>query len=498
MKNAISPIRTQDFSEWYQQVIKEADLAENSPVRGCMIIKPLGYSVWENIQKVLDLEFKKTGHQNVYFPMLIPLSYLEKEAEHVDGFAKECAVVTHRRLIQDEKGLKPDGALQEPFVIRPTSEMVIGDAFSNWVKSYRDLPIKINQWANVMRWEMRPRIFLRTSEFLWQEGHTVHETAEEAKDETLQMLYIYRDFVQNYLGVPLILGRKTESEKFPGADTTYTIEAIMQDGKALQAGTSHFLGQNFAKAQNIKFLDKDGIEKHAYTTSWGVSTRLIGGLIMTHSDDDGFVLPPMISSLHVKILPIYKKDEEKALVAEFIQNLTHKLAEKTFNRAPIQIDVDWKEGRGGEKYWSQIKKGTPIILEIGPRDVAASKVFMTRRDKEQGQKISLTSEEFVLQVENILTDIQAELFNRALLRRKQQIVEAHSKEELIKALSDDQNFPLKSVLAYVSDSEESRAVLDEYKASFRCIPLENNPEVNEKCLLTGAPVSHKVLIARSY
>jgi prolyl-tRNA synthetase len=496
-KNAISPIRTQDFNEWYQQVIKEADLAENSPVRGCMIIKPLGYSIWENIQKELDFQFKRTGHQNVYFPMLIPLSYLEKEAEHVEGFAKECAVVTHRRLVQTEKGLKPEGELQEPFVIRPTSEMVIGDAFSNWVKSYRDLPIKINQWANVMRWEMRPRIFLRTSEFLWQEGHTVHETAEEAHSETLQMLNVYKDFVQGYLGVPLLVGQKTESEKFPGADITYTIEAIMQDGKALQAGTSHFLGQNFAKAQGIKFLDKDGTEKHAWTTSWGVSTRLIGGLIMTHSDDDGFVVPPKISSTHVRIIPIYKKDDEKDKVMTFINELITKLETRTFSKGKVYAEIDLRDARGGEKYRSNIKKGYPIILEIGPRDVDGNKVFMTRRDKEQGQKESLDKDTFMANVESILSEIQDNLFSRSKKRLETLIVQAKTKSEVEAALKDE-SYPLKSVLAYVSDNEETRTFLEQFKASFRCIPLENNDEVNEKCILTGLPVSKKVLMARSY
>ncbi|MCH2376052.1 MAG: proline--tRNA ligase, partial [Planctomycetes bacterium] len=321
-KNAINPTRAEDYPEWYQQVIRSAELAEVSPVRGCMVIRPWGYTLWENMQRVLDGMFKATGHENAYFPLLIPMSYLEKEAEHVEGFAKECAVVTHHRLQPGpEGGLVPAGELDEPLVIRPTSETIIGATYAKWVQSYRDLPILINQWANVFRWEMRTRLFLRTAEFLWQEGHTVHATEEEAVEETLRMLDVYADFAENYMAMPVIKGEKTPEERFPGAVNTYSIEAMMQDRKALQAGTSHFLGQNFSRASDIKFLDQHGSEVYAWTTSWGVSTRLIGGLVMTHADDDGLVLPPRLAPRHVVILPIYRNDGERSEVLGFCERL---------------------------------------------------------------------------------------------------------------------------------------------------------------------------------
>ena len=318
-RTAITPTREQNYPEWYQQVIQTAGLAENSPVRGCMIIKPYGYTIWENMQRILDQEFKRTGHVNAYFPLLIPLSYIEKEAEHVTGFAKECAVVTHHKLEEKDGKLIPQGKLEEPFVIRPTSETIIGEAYAKWVQSYRDLPILVNQWANVMRWEMRTRLFLRTSEFLWQEGHTAHATKDEAISETKQMIEVYKDFAENTMAMPVIVGEKTSDERFPGALNTYTIEAMMQDGKALQSGTSHFLGQNFSKASDIKFTDKNGELQHAWTTSWGVSTRLIGGLIMTHSDDNGLVVPPKLAPYPVIIIPIYKNDSDKEAVLEKIR-----------------------------------------------------------------------------------------------------------------------------------------------------------------------------------
>lgn len=497
MKVAINPTRENDFSEWYQQVVKAADLAENSAVRGCMIIKPHGYSIWENIQKDLDRRFKETGHENVYFPILIPLSYLAKEAEHVEGFAKECAVVTHRRLVQDdEKGLKPAGELEEPYVIRPTSEMVIGESFSKWLNSYRDLPIKINQWANVMRWEMRPRIFLRTSEFLWQEGHTVHQTAEEALDETKTMLEVYRSFVEDMLAIPLIVGEKTESEKFPGADATYTIEAIMQDGKALQAGTSHFLGQNFAKAQNIKFLDRDGVEKFAWTTSWGVSTRLIGGMIMSHSDDNGLILPPRIASTHIRILPVYKNEEQEKEVMDFINDLKAQLATHSFDGKPIGIDIDNRDIRGGEKYWSNVKKGYPIILEIGPRDVKKNAVFMTRRDIGVGNKEGVQKEDFVAQAVEILEGIQSNIFEKAKARRDECVVEVSSKEELDQ-LTAKKSFPLKLGIAYLADNEQTRNYLAERQMSFRCMPLTEEI-VDQTCIISGEKVDRRVVFGASY
>ena len=326
-RNAITPTRLEDYPEWYQQVIKAADLAEHSPVRGCMVIKPWGYALWENMQGILDKRFKETGHQNAYFPLFIPLSYMQKEAKHVEGFATECAVVTHHRLVKNEEGnLIPDGELEEPLVVRPTSEMIIGEMFSKWIESYRDLPLLINQWANVVRWEMRTRLFLRTTEFLWQEGHTAHATKEEALEETRKMLDIYVDFVENTLAIPVIKGEKTESERFPGADSTFTFEMMMQDGKALQGGTSHFLGQNFSKAANITFRDQEGEQVHAWTTSWGVTTRMIGGLIMCHGDDDGLILPPRIASAHVVIIPLTHKEESKEEVFAYCRALKDKLS----------------------------------------------------------------------------------------------------------------------------------------------------------------------------
>jgi prolyl-tRNA synthetase len=381
-EHAISPTRAQDYPEWYQQVVKAADLAEQSPVRGCMVIKPHGYAIWERMQGILDRMFKATGHQNAYFPLFIPLSYLEKEAEHVEGFAKECAVVTHHRLELGPDGkLIPTGKLEEPLVVRPTSETIIGAMYAKWIQSWRDLPVLINQWANVVRWEMRPRVFLRTAEFLWQEGHTAHATREEAVEETLRMLDVYATFAERDLAMPVLKGPKTAGERFPGAVDTYSIEAMMQDGKALQAGTSHFLGQNFAKAQNIKFAGTSGAEEFCWTTSWGVSTRLIGAVIMTHSDDDGLVLPPRIAPEHVVLLPIHRSDEERAAVLEACRKLEAALAAARFADEPIRVKVDARDLRGGDKVWQHVKQGVPVRVEIGPRDLAAGAASVSRRDR---------------------------------------------------------------------------------------------------------------------
>lgn len=495
-KTAINPTREENFSEWYQQVIKAADLAENSSVRGCMIMKPHGYALWENMKDVLDKEFKRTGHQNVYFPLLIPLSYLEKEAEHVDGFAKECAVVTHRRLVQDGDSLKPDGELQEPYVIRPTSEMVVGDSFSKWINSYRDLPIKINQWANVMRWEMRPRIFLRTSEFLWQEGHTAHATSEEAMDETLMMLEVYRKFVEETLAIPLVVGEKTESEKFPGAVKTFTIEAMMQDGKALQAGTSHFLGQNFAKAQNIKFQSNEEKEEHAWTTSWGVSTRMIGGLIMTHSDDDGLIIPPKISSTHVLIQPMFRKDEDKVIVMEYIENLKAELEAQMYEGSAVKVSVDTREFKGGGQLWDNIKKGYPVILQIGPRDVKEGKVCLVKRAYGSGKEF-ITKEEFSHSVVEVLTDSQEVLFNRAKDKLTNNILAIESREEFEKEFNKNSK-DNKMAMAFIADNENSRKILSDLSMSFRCLPLNESVNDDAVCILTGESVTKRVLIAKNY
>ncbi|MEO8497665.1 MAG: proline--tRNA ligase, partial [Planctomycetota bacterium] len=380
-KNAISPTREEDYPEWYQQVIKAAELAENSDVRGCMVIRPWGYAIWENMQRVLDRKFKDTGHVNAYFPIFIPLSFIEKEAAHVEGFAKECAVVTHHRLEPGPDGkLIPAGPLEEPYIVRPTSETIIGATYARWVQSYRDLPILINQWANVVRWEMRTRLFLRTAEFLWQEGHTAHATSEEAIHETRQMLDVYADFAENYMAMPVIKGEKTEGERFPGAVQTFAIEAMMQDRKALQAGTSHFLGQNFSKVQEIKFQDQNGKEEYCWTTSWGVSTRLVGGLIMTHSDDDGLIIPPRLAPKHVVILPIYRNDEERSQVIPYCESLKRELEAQSFSDGKVEVMLDDRDLRGGDKAWQHIKKGVPLRAEVGPKDIAKNGVFLSRRD----------------------------------------------------------------------------------------------------------------------
>ena len=395
-KNAISPTREEDYPEWYQQVVRAADLAEVSPVRGCMVIKPWGYAIWENFQKVLDRMFKETGHQNAYFPLFIPLSFMEKEAEHVEGFAKECAVVTHHRLEAGPKGgLIPTGPLEEPLVVRPTSEMIIGAMYAKWVQSYRDLPILINQWANVVRWEMRTRLFLRTTEFLWQEGHTAHATKEEAVEETLKMLDVYATFAQDYMAMPVIRGEKTAGERFPGAVDTYAIEAMMQDRKALQSGTSHFLGQNFSKAQEIKFLSSESREEYCWTTSWGVSTRMVGGLVMTHGDDDGIIVPPRLAPVHVVILPIFRNDEEKATVMDYCRRLEAELKAQQYDGESVRVQMDARDLRGGDKVWQHIKRGVPVRAEVGPRDVAGDAVFVGRRDKAVSEKAGVPRGQFV-------------------------------------------------------------------------------------------------------
>lgn len=499
-KTAINPTRAQDYPEWYQQVVKAAELAENSPVRGCMVIKPWGYSLWENIQKKLDKMFKDTGHTNAYFPLFIPVSYLEKEAEHVEGFAKECAVVTHSRLELKDGKLVPASPLEEPLIVRPTSETIIGEMYSKWVQSYRDLPILINQWANVVRWEMRTRLFLRTAEFLWQEGHTAHATKEEAVEETNKMLRVYEDFAQNYMAMPVICGQKTEGEKFPGAVTTYCIEAMMQDRKALQAGTSHFLGQNFAKASNIKYLSEQGTQEYAWTTSWGVSTRLIGGLIMTHSDDDGLVLPPRLAPLHVVILPVIRSDAEKAQVLEYCENLKREISAVTYDGEPVRVELDARDMRGGEKTWGWIKKGVPIRLEIGPRDIASDSLFMGRRD--DGSKASIARGEFVAKLAEILKSIQDNLFNRALKYREDNTKVINSKEEFY-AYFTPQNEAKPEIhggfaLAHYDGSAEVEEMLRrDLKVTVRCIPLEGDKSEGT-CIFTGRPSKQRVVFAKSY
>tara|TARA_B100001248_G_C27380512_1_gene456704 strand:- start:461 stop:1960 length:1500 start_codon:yes stop_codon:yes gene_type:complete len=494
-KTAIIPTREENYPEWYQQVIKAADLAETSPVRGCMVIKPWGYAIWENIQKELDRRFKATGHKNAYFPLFIPMRYLQKEADHVDGFAKECAVVTHSRLEADENGqLQPADPLDEPLIVRPTSETIIGELFAKWVKSYRDLPLLINQWANVVRWEMRTRLFLRTSEFLWQEGHTVHSTEEEAMEETRTMLDVYADFSEKYLAMPVIKGEKTEAERFPGAVSTYSIEAMMQDKKALQAGTSHFLGQNFAKSSSIKFLNAESKEEYAWTTSWGVSTRLVGGLIMTHSDDDGLVLPPAIAPAHIVILPVTPKPDSREAVLEYCRNLKQLLEAQSYLDEPIRVELDDRDIRGGEKTWSWVKKGVPVRIEVGPRDMEKDSVFFARRDKSVKEKISQDIKTFVSEISALLENIQSQLYKNAKDFQK-------SSTRIIDNQEDFDTYFSQKDAGYASvgfclDNQLEEELAKRLKISVRCIP---NDTVSETvpCIFTGKE-GKRVIFARSY
>ena len=501
-KTAITPTRSENYPEWYQQVVKGADLAENSDVRGCMVIKPWGYAIWENIQRQLDAMFKATGHENAYFPLFIPMSFLEKEAQHVEGFAKECAVVTHHRLEPNGKGglrPAPSAELEEPLIVRPTSETIIGATFARWVQSYRDLPILINQWANVVRWELRTRMFLRTTEFLWQEGHTVHATAEEAQIETRQMLDVYAEFAETSMAMPVIKGEKTAGERFPGAVSTYSIEAMMQDRKALQAGTSHFLGQNFAKAQEIKFQSEAGQLEYAWTTSWGVSTRLIGGLIMTHSDDDGLVLPPKLAPAHVIILPIYKTPEERAKVVPFCERLKKDLAAQQYAGEAVRVRIDDRDIRGGDKKWQWVKRGVPIRLEIGLRDIDNGTLFPARRDGVKCEKVAPA--EFVAKIAEVLAEMQQGLFDRAAKLRDEATVKIDSLAEFEKYFTpkNADNPEIHGGLAYCHfvDSPEIEEKLKELKVTVRCVPLDGEAEAGT-CIFTGKPSAKRGVFAKSY
>jgi prolyl-tRNA synthetase len=502
-KTAITPTRTEDYPEWYQQVVRAADLAENSPVRGCMVIKPWGYSLWENIQRVLDGKFKETGHRNAYFPLFIPKSFLEKEAEHVKGFAKECAVVTHHRLEEGpDGGLIPAGKLEEPLIVRPTSETIIGAMYAKWVQSYRDLPILINQWANVVRWEMRTRLFLRTTEFLWQEGHTAHATADEAMAETRTMLDVYADFAEDYMAMPVIKGEKTAAERFPGAVNTWSIEAMMQDRKALQAGTSHFLGQNFAKAAGIKYLSEEGREEFAWTTSWGVSTRLVGGLVMTHSDDDGLILPPRLAPAHVVILPVLHKEESRVQVLEYCENLKAELRAVQYDGRPVEVELDTRDLRGGEKVWSWIKKGVPIRLEVGPRDVEADAVFAARRDRAHKDKKSIPRAEFIATVANTLTEMQDALFARAEQQRTDNTVTLDDKDEFYNFFTPQNTKKPEIHGGYAmchwnGSSDVEAKIKDDLNVTIRCVPLDAEQETGT-CIISGEPSSQRVVFAKSY
>jgi prolyl-tRNA synthetase len=500
MKHAITPLRSEDYPEWFQQVIKAADLAENSPVRGCMVIKPWGYGIWEMIQKILDRKFKETGHQNAYFPLFIPLSFFEKEAAHVEGFAKECAVVTHHRLEANAEGkLVPAGELDQPLVVRPTSEMIIGEMFSKWVESYRDLPILINQWANVVRWELRTRMFLRTTEFLWQEGHTAHATRKEAEEETLRMLEVYTRFSEDYLAIPVIKGEKTESERFPGAVSTYAIEMMMQDKKALQGGTSHFLGQNFAKASQIKFSDESGQEQFCWTTSWGVATRLIGGLIMVHSDDDGLVLPPKIAASQIVITPILHGDELKEEILHYCHTLKESLEKIVWSGSPLQVLIDKRDMRGGEKKWSWVKKGIPIRIEIGKRDIATDTLVVGRRDQEKS--FSLSRGDFLAKVEGMLEEMQKNMFLKAKEFRDANMIEVKDSEEFYRFFTPKNREKPEihggfAVSFFSEDPVIERKLKEDLGVTVRCIPLGNENKGN--CIFTGKKDCRQMIFAKSY
>ena len=483
--------RSEDFSKWYNELVSKADLAEHSDVRGCMIIKPYGYAIWEKIKEQLDQMFKDTGHQNAYFPLFIPKSYLSKEADHVEGFAKECAVVTHYRLKNADDGqgvvVDPEAKLEEELIVRPTSETIIWNTYKKWIQSYRDLPILVNQWANVVRWEMRTRLFLRTAEFLWQEGHTAHATKQEAIDETEQMLNVYADFVENHMAIPVLKGIKSANERFAGAEETYCIEALMQDGKALQAGTSHFLGQNFAKAFDVKFADKDGEQRYVWATSWGVSTRLMGALIMTHSDDLGLVLPPKLAPIQVVIVPIYKNQEQLDAISEKVNSIL--LSLKTEGITAKFDDDDSK--KPGWKFAEYEMKGVPIRIAIGPRDLENSTVELARRD--DLSKESVVIDQLVDHVQQTLTDMQTKLYEKAKEFTHLNTRTANNIEELKAILDEDGGF----VEGYWNgDAETEQKIKDLTKATIRCIPLGDH--VQGKCILTGDEGAQKVVFARAY
>ncbi len=508
-KNALSITREDDFAGWYQQVISEADLAEESGVRGCMVMRPWGYGIWERVQYLMDQRIKATGHENCYFPLFIPLSYFAKEAEHVDGFAKEMAVVTHHRLMKDGDDLvvDPEAKLEEPLVVRPTSETVIGTAFARWVQSWRDLPVMINQWANVVRWEMRTRMFLRTSEFLWQEGHTAHATKDEAMEETLDILELYRSFSEDVLAMPVIAGEKPENERFPGADATYSIEAMMQDGKALQAGTSHFLGQTFSKAQNIRYQDKEGEFQFAYTTSWGTSTRMIGGVIMTHGDDDGMRVPPLIAPHQIIIVPMLCNKPEDEEVLEYCNALHKELVALTAFDEKVRVKFDKSAAKASNKRWSWIKKGAPIVLEIGPRDVSEGNVAMIRRDalyKDNG-KIDMHfigKSDFVGQAAGILQEIQTKLHGEAKDRLdanvKRDIADFADVEKFYK---ENKKYPgwleVQWCRATGEELDEIEERLKRYKLTFRNVPVDAAP-IDGNCIFTGKPAVERILIGKAY
>ncbi|MDC1062868.1 proline--tRNA ligase [Flavobacteriales bacterium] len=490
MSKKITP-RSQDYSLWYNDIVQHADLAENSGVRGCMVIKPYGYAIWEKMQAELDKKFKQTGHVNAYFPLFIPKSYFSKEADHVDGFAKECAVVTHYRLKNsaDGKGIvvDEDAKLEEELIVRPTSETIIWDTYRKWIQSYRDLPLLVNQWANVVRWEMRTRLFLRTAEFLWQEGHTAHATKEEALEETDKIINLYSDFAQDFMAMPVVIGAKSENERFAGALETYTIEALMQDGKALQAGTSHFLGQNFAKAFDVKFATKEGTQEYVWATSWGVSTRLMGALVMTHSDDKGLVLPPKLAPFQVVIIPIYRNDEQLEKIKEIVLEIKSSLEQRNIT---VKFD-DRDTHKPGWKFAEYELKGVPVRLAIGMRDVENGTIEVARRDTLE--KETLKVENIDVKVEDLLHDIQKNLFDRANDFREENTFKADSYQEF-KELIEKGGFVYSH---WDGTSETEEIIKNDTKATIRCIP--ETSEINEgKCILSGKKSKQRVLFAKAY
>lgn len=502
VQTAIVPTREENYPEWYQEVIKASDMAEVSPVRGCMVIKPWGYALWENMVRILDDMFKATGVKNAYFPLFIPIGFLEKEAQHVEGFAKECAVVTHHKLKKGKDNtLVPAGKLTEPLIVRPTSETIIGDSFAKWISSYRDLPMLVNQWANVVRWEMRTRLFLRTSEFLWQEGHTVHATREEAIERTHMMLNVYKKMAEEYMAMPVLTGEKSESEKFPGADITTCIEAMMQDRKALQAGTSHFLGQNFAKASGIKFQNQHEQEEFGWTTSWGVSTRLIGGLIMTHGDDDGIILPPRVASSHVVLLPIIRSDAHQVKVMEYIQNIAQRLSESQYHGHPLRVEID-ERNIGGARNWEWIKKGIPLRVEIGPKDMAADSVFAGRRDKPYQERASIPRKQFISDIEKYLDEIQANLFERALSFREKntRFIDGMSEFTAFFTPENKKHPEIHGGFAlshWCGDPVCEESIKARLNVTIRCIPFDQE-EKGGKCIVCGNQSRRRVVFAKAY
>lgn len=502
VKTAISPTRGEDYSQWYQQIVRAADMAELSGVRGCMVLKAWGYGTWELIQRELDQRIKETGHDNYYFPLFIPLSYFQREADHVDGFAKEMAIVTHHRLTKKDGKLVPDGELEEPLVVRPTSETIIGESMAKWVHSYRDLPLLINQWCNIVRWEMRPRILLRTAEFLWQEGHTAHESKEDALAEVSKMLEVYREVVEDCLAVPVIVGEKIAAERFPGAENTFCIEAMMQDGRALQAGTSHYLGQNFAKACGIQFQNRSGNLENAYTTSWGITTRLLGAMVMTHADDDGMRMPPRVAPNQIVILPILRDDSDPNEVLDYCEKLRAELMATSYAGQPLRVKLDKRDLAGGDKRWEWIKKGAPLIVEVGPRDVKDGKVCVLRRDQLATGKRFIVCADFVKTVTEELASIQQGMFDAALAFQKARTVtdikdwaafEAYFSKDADNSFTTGQGF----VRAKWSGDEASLARLEALGVTVRCIPVEQSGTTGV-CVLTGKPATQDVIFARAY